>query len=168
MGSVTTISDIVTYWPAWAFVLVLLVWSVYHDTAYHRVLKEYARRRTPADAPDSDWPPPKLGRELAANPAVLLGASALAFISAGLLGWATYLLAQDPAAVDVFDRRLAALGCVALAVVGAWLVRSALRRYRSPWHPLASRLRRAVYASAERRDRILGEALALDPELKAG
>jgi len=163
---VTTISDVASLWPAWVFVAALLVWSLYHDTAYHRVLTSYGRLRASRGAADENWPSPHVAREFAVNPAILLVAGALAFVSAGLLGWATYVLAADAAATESPQRVASALACVTLVVVGVVLLRASVVRLRSPWHGVGRVLRRAVYASAARRETLLAEALALDPELK--
>lgn len=152
-------------WTFWGILLCMLAVSAYHERKVASTEREYVARRTEAGGEAGDWPREgSLAMRL--GPQFLLPGAAVA----ALIGAAQVLNTIVSETLDVLMRAhdaAPALPMVAPAVIalgmGIALFLLARRVQRSPWYPVAERVRRAVHAPRVRRDQLFAEALALDP-----
>lgn len=154
-------------WPCAVLLLVFIPVSIWHERNWRRTLAAYARVRAGAGARDANWPTPSLARMMGVQPwLVLLATSLLALVTAVAI-WAAVVWPQRPLGFDVpinpFDLPyiwtsvVMGIAAVIAGLAIAWDAGS------SPWAGVARKVRRAIYASAEERERWFAEALAVDP-----
>ena len=172
-------------WPCAALIVVFVPISLAHERNFRRTVAAYSAARIEAGAialvpatvagaerpmlaePDAQWPPRALSHLLGLQPgllavlALLLGWMTATAI-AGVLAWPR-ALPYFNLAINYYDRPYVwVFGSMGAALTVA-LAAVAIDLRRSPWARVAVCLRRAVYASPERRAALFAEALASDP-----
>lgn len=159
-------------WVCGVLLLVLIPVSVAHDRNWRRTLAAYAELRVQAGAPSGKWPRPGQAFLMGLQLWLVLSATSLLAVMTAVAAWAAALWPRRPPGfnlpVNFYDLPYVwALVVVGVATVVAGIA-LAVGVWRSPWWPVARRLRRAVYAPQERRELLFAEALALDPEIRGG
>ena len=154
-------------WPCVVLVLVFIPISLYHERTWRRTLAEYATARREAGATEREWPPADARHLLGIQPRVLYAVAAMlgAMTALGIVVLAAWphRLPHFDAALNYFDRPyLLGMSVIGLAAVVA-IVALAFDISHQPWAPVAERLRRSMYAPAEKRARLFSAALAADP-----
>ncbi len=154
-------------WPCLVLLLIFIPVSVWHELHWRRTLAEYAAARRAAGADDFPWPSSELRWTLSLQPWLVLFATALlgamvALGGAALLVWPRRLPYFDEV-INFYDRPYLTAGLIAGAatVIGGCAL--AIDLARSPWKGVASSIRRAVHATAIRRDKFFSAALRVDP-----
>lgn len=149
----------------WAVLLGLLAVSAYHDRRTKLTLHAYAERRAEEGADADGWPGDgaymmRMGPQvLYAGGFVALLLGVLQTINAVSSTVLDTLMSHGHAPAD-FTQLTVAVLAVAL---GGLLFTAARRIRRSPWYPVAERIRRSVYARTAAREELFAEALTLDP-----
>jgi hypothetical protein len=157
-------------WVCGALLLVMVPVSVVHDRNWKRTLAAYAGERLNAGASAGAWPPSEHRLLMGAQLWLVLLVTCLLAVMTAVAVWAALLWPRRPPGFDLpvnfYDLPyLWGMVVIGLAAVVAGTA-FAVAIWRSPWWPVARKLRRAVYANEEERDRLFAEALGLDPELK--
>lgn len=154
-------------WPCAVLLAVFVPISLYHERNWRRTLAEYARMRRAAGATDSEWPPSDARHLLGVQPWLLLVVAALlaAMTASGLaalLAWPHRLPGWEQV-LNYYDRPyLSAMSVIGIAAIVA-VVALAIDIAHQPWAPVAAKVRRAIYAPAEKRAKLFAAALAVDP-----
>ena len=165
-------------WPCAALIVVFVPISIAHERNFRRAVAAYAALRAKggvdggAEAgalaePVDQWPSRSLSRVLGLQPtllmtlAVLLGGVTATAI-AGVLAW-PHALPYFDLAINYYDRPYVWVFSSVGAALTLALVALAVDLWRSPWARVAANLRRAIYASPERRAALFVDALASDP-----
>jgi len=156
----------------WGILGMLAVISFLHDRRQRATVAAYAEARCRAGAPEGAWPDGSVRRVLFISPGVLI-AGAISIGLVGLLGWLVEFFRTDPLGrmpgyVPVPPSVSALVAATLALAVSAVLQVLAARGLRSPYKPVADRVRRAIYAGAEKRVALFDEALALDPGVPGG
>lgn len=153
----------------WLIMAGMLAVSAYHDRRTLATFHAYAERRGPSAVETAPWPGDAAFLRL--GPHLLYAGGAVAL----LLGFLQTANAVVNTVLDVLMRspRLTPPAAMVLPAVGAvalgWLLVALARRIRrSPWYPVAECLRRAVYATGERREALFAKALEVDPGTPRG
>lgn len=158
-------------WPCGVLLLVFIPVSLVHERNWRRTLSDYARARREAGASEAEWPPSDARHLLGVQPWLL-------FVVAGLLGVATVLatlvllswphrLPHFNEVLNYYDRPYLLGMCVIGVAAFVAVLALALDIARQPWAPVAAKLRRAIYAPAEKRAELFAAALAADPGVPA-
>lgn len=162
-------SDGVLGLALWVFAPPLVAWSVVHTLRFRKVFADYLALRKLAGAMDR---PGARIVEFGLNPAIVVAvALVLVIAGAAMLGVRVFYPPDGgPDGAALASGALAVLGeglaeGLAALVLGGLMLLFAVRLLRSPWHPVLSRLRRAIYASESGRIALLSEALEFDPEV---
>jgi hypothetical protein len=156
-------------WVCGALLLVFIPISIRHNRNWKRTLAQYAEIRREAGASDQPWPAPDLAFVMGLQLWLVVLVTTLLAGMTLFAAWAAWLWPFRPPGFDLpvnpFDLpylwSFIVAGCAA-TVAGVTL---AVAVARSPWWPVARRMRRAIYADPEARDRFFDEALQVDPEL---
>ena len=154
-------------WPCVALLVLFVPVTIWHEVAWRRTVREYARLREEAGAADGDWPRWDVRVLLGTQPWLVLLAAAL--LSAmllvalyGLVMWPKRPLGFEMA-VNYYDLpygwSMVVAGLAALAAA----VALALEAARSPWAPVARTIRHAVHAPHALREQLFARALVVDP-----
>lgn len=157
-------------WVCAAAFLVLIPVSVWHDRNWKRTLAEYAQKRREASgAAADDWPRADVAVLMGLQLWLVLSATIVLAAMAAAALWAAILWPRlpwvFPLRVNPYDLPYVwglTTVIVAAAVGGVAL---AIAIWRSPWWPVARKIRRAVYARPDERERFFAEALERDPGL---
>jgi hypothetical protein len=153
--------------PCAVLLLVFIPVSIWHERNWLRTLAAYAEVRREAGAVEEDWPQSDLATLMGVQLWLVLLVTSLLAAGTGVAVWAALLWPQRPAGFDLpvnfYD--LPYLGAFVVAGVAAVVAGLAIAVdvARSPWAGVARKVRRAVYARPDERERLFGLALAVDP-----
>jgi hypothetical protein len=161
--------------PSWLWVcgvllLVFIPVSVRHDRNWKRTLSEYADARREAGAAAGKWPQADLAFLMGLQLWLVLSVTTMLGLMTAVAAWAAWSWPYRPPGFDLpvnlYDLPWVwsfVVAGTAAVVAGVTLV---VAIWRSPWWPVARKIRGAIYADPVRRQEILAEALKLDPELR--
>lgn len=172
-GPPTLVDILVSIRPHLIVLLLFAIISIAHERNWRRLLADYAAARREAGASeDGTWPSTWLSYALSMQPVilVLLACCLIPMVGFGLYG-ALYWPHRPPlffAPIHPDDLPVLWAGIVAGCAAVLALVVVAVAMWRSPWQGVARRLRRSVYAPAEKRAVLFAEAIERDPGVPHG
>jgi hypothetical protein len=153
--------------PCVVLLLIFIPISIWHERNWRRTLADYAVLRREAGAAEEDWPHPDLAMLMGVQLWLVLLVTSLLAVGTGVAMWAALLWPRRPAGFDMpmnyYDLPYVWAFVVAgtAAVVAGFAI--AVDVGRSPWAGVARKVRRAIYAQPDERDRLFALALAVDP-----
>lgn len=156
-------------WPCAGLLAFFIPVTAMHERNWRRTIAAYAAMRKGAGATDDAWPTRQQRVILGVQPWLLFTVSGLLGAFALFALWALLQWPHRPpgfeAVINFYD--LVYLWCTLAMALGAVAIGLAIgvEAARSPWAGVAQRIRRSMYAPASARERLLAEALAIDPGL---